>query len=88
MCASAEDDLASFIDSRHVVARAKDRLQRAPCPPLRFVSCEFDGGVLILHGQVPTFFQKQLAQEAVFKLDGVTQVVNQVEVVESSNNGG
>jgi hypothetical protein len=79
MCASADDDLASFIDSRHVVARAKDRLQMAPCPPLGFVSCEFDDGVLILHGQVPSFFQA-----AVLHVEGVAQV----EVVESSNNGG
>ncbi len=52
------------------------------------VTCELSDGVLILHGQVPTFFQKQLAQEAVFDLDGVTQVVNQIEVVGPPNHKG
>jgi osmotically-inducible protein OsmY len=88
MCASAENDLASFIDSCHVVARANERLQMPHYSPVRFVFCEFDDGVLTLRGQVSTFFQKQLAQEAVLHVTGVAQVVNQVEVVEHPNNGG
>ena len=80
MCASVERKECLFI-SEDVVGKAKERLQMAPDYPVRLVSCEFDDGVLILRGQLPTFFQKQLAQEAVSRLDGVTQVVNQVEVV-------
>ena len=86
MCASAEEDLASLSDCRHVVARAKERLQMAPYMSVRNVSCEYDDGVLILRGQVSSFFEKQLAQEAVAKLDGVRQVANQVEVVERPSN--
>jgi len=48
---------------------------------VRRVSCEYDGGMLRLHGCLPTFYHKQLAQEAVADLDGVLQVVNQTEVV-------
>jgi osmotically-inducible protein OsmY len=43
--------------------------------------CEFENGRLVLHGQVPSFYFKQLAQEAVANLDGVRQVVNEIEVI-------
>jgi osmotically-inducible protein OsmY len=43
--------------------------------------CEFDRGRLFLRGQVPSFYLKQLAQEAVAGLEGVDQVVNEIEVV-------
>jgi hypothetical protein len=40
----------------------------------------FDGGLLRMSGRVPTFYHKQLAQEAVANLGGVLQVLNQTEV--------
>ena len=43
--------------------------------------CEFDEGQLTLRGQVPSFYFKQLAQEAVAGLDGVRQVINEIEVI-------
>lgn len=43
--------------------------------------CEHDSGVLRLRGQLPNYYQKQLAQELLFDLDGVDQIVNSVEVV-------
>jgi hypothetical protein len=86
MCVSAAEDLASLLDCRHVVAMAKERLQMASYLPVRDLSCEYDDGVLILRGQVSSFFEKQLAQEAVANLDGVRQVANQVEVVERPSN--
>jgi TPR repeat protein len=87
MCASAKEDRASLVDCPYVVAQAKERLHLAPYMSVRDVSCEYDDGVLILRGQVSTFFEKQLAQEAVAKLDGVQQVASQVEVVERPSNG-
>ena len=68
---------------REVVAAAKDRLQRTSYLSLRKVSCEYDDGVLLLRGRLPSFYHKQLAQEAVAELEGVTQVVNQTEVIPS-----
>jgi osmotically-inducible protein OsmY len=47
----------------------------------RAVSCEYDQGVLVLRGRVPSFYLKQLAQERVTSLDGISKVVNQIEVV-------
>ena len=73
----------TVVDARRngIAVAAKERLQHSSYSSLRDIFCECDDGVLVLRGQVPSFFEKQLAQEAVFKLDGVTQVVNQVEVV-------
>ena len=86
MSASAEgsDSLSIFED---VVAKAQQRLKMAPYPPVRSVSCVYVDGVLFLRGEVPTFFEKQLAQEAVFKLEGVNRVVNEIKVVGSRKSG-
>lgn len=43
--------------------------------------CECDDGSLFLRGQVPSYYIKQLAQEAVADMEGVRQVVNEIEVV-------
>ena len=66
----------------HIVAQAaKDRLRANPHWPVRLVSCECDEGQLFLRGRLSTFFHKQLAQEAVADVDGVTQVINEIEVI-------
>jgi osmotically-inducible protein OsmY len=43
--------------------------------------CEYAGGRLFLRGQVPSFYHKQLAQEAIAEMESVDQVVNEIEVV-------
>jgi len=70
--------LSRSLDSREVVQAAEDRLRP------RFVadvSCEYRDGVLYLHGHSSSFYQKQMAQEVVRRMEGVTAVVNQIEVV-------
>jgi osmotically-inducible protein OsmY len=50
---------------------------------LQDISCECDeAGVLLLQGQLPSFHYKQIAQEVILHLEGIVQVVNQIEVVE------
>jgi len=49
-------------------------------PGLAEVTCERRADVAVLRGQVPTFYLKQLAQEAAAKIDGIQSVVNQVQV--------
>jgi osmotically-inducible protein OsmY len=44
---------------------------------LRFESQE---GRVTLHGTVDSFFQKQMAQEVVRRLDGVDRIENELEV--------
>ncbi|MDA1054669.1 MAG: BON domain-containing protein [Planctomycetota bacterium] len=46
----------------------------------RHLSCNFDDGVLTLRGRVGSYYHKQLAQENVRHVDGVVQVVNEIEV--------
>jgi osmotically-inducible protein OsmY len=65
---------------RDVTEEARDRLRQSPYPLVRLLSCEFDRGVLRLQGRLSSFYQKQLAQEAVIGLSGVREVVNDVAV--------
>lgn len=47
---------------------------------VRAVSCDYDQGVLVLRGRVPSYYCKQLAQETVAHVPGVTEVANAIEV--------
>jgi osmotically-inducible protein OsmY len=46
------------------------------------VTCDYASGVLTLHGDVETYFLKQLAQESVAKLDGIERVRNRIRVTD------
>jgi osmotically-inducible protein OsmY len=63
-----------------IAEAANERLRNSPYRALRAISCEYDQGVLLLRGHVPSFYQKQLAQEAVAAVSGVIEVVNRIEV--------
>ena len=68
-------------DRSHESAEAaRGCLQRSSYYPIRSVSCECRQGVLFLRGPLPTFYLKQLAQEAVAKVKGILQVVNETVV--------
>ncbi|HVC96013.1 MAG TPA: BON domain-containing protein [Pirellulales bacterium] len=67
-----------FIDE--VETRIQDRLSAHGDPALRRLSWHLDSGVLVLSGRLPSFYLKQVAQEAVSHLDEVLQVVNRIEV--------
>ena len=72
------------LPSHEIVQAARDRLRTNPYPTIQELSCECDdNGMLFLRGRLSSFYQKQLAQEAVARLPGVTQVVNQTEVAPS-----
>ena len=62
---------------------AEARFRESSRMALRSICCKAERGVLVLEGQLSTFFQKQLAQEIVANIEGVEQVVNQIEVVSS-----
>ena len=63
------------------VAAVKARLRDVPRLSNQRIWCEFQDGRLFLRGQVPSFYHKQLAQEALADLDGAGQIVNDIEVV-------
>jgi osmotically-inducible protein OsmY len=64
-----------------ISAIAEFRLRASSHTALRRISCKSDQGVLVLEGHVHRFFHKQLAQEIAFNIEGVVQVINQIEVV-------
>ena len=41
---------------------------------------EAESGRVVLQGTVSTYFQKQMAQEALRRIDGVREIENQLEV--------
>jgi osmotically-inducible protein OsmY len=68
-------------DSKKTAETAKHRILHQPHLRMQRIWCECDEGCLFLRGQVPSFYFKQLAQEAVVGMEGVRQVVNEIEVV-------
>ncbi len=46
----------------------------------RELKCDAESGTVVLHGTVKSYFQKQMAQEAVRHVDGVQWIDNQLEV--------
>jgi hypothetical protein len=76
-----ETDCRAPKSSCRVAQAANARLRNSPYPNVQRVLCECsDEGVLFLRGWLPSFYQKQLAQEAVARLPGVTEIVNETEV--------
>lgn len=63
-----------------VVEQAQERLRAVPYASFRHLRYDYRHGLLILRGQVRSYYEKQLAQEAVAGLRGVAQVVNEIEV--------
>ena len=63
-----------------VIEAAQRRLRNSPYRDLHRLTCQYDRGELVLLGEVPNFFHKQMAQVAVAGLEGVKQVVNATEV--------
>jgi osmotically-inducible protein OsmY len=65
---------------QHIAEMAQRRLSQTPYRTIQRLSCQFDGHILTLRGELPSFYQNQLAQEAVAGMEGVERVVNLVEV--------
>jgi osmotically-inducible protein OsmY len=79
--------MIDFVDpappvSHRITALAEARLRASQYSSIRKIFCMFDEGMLVLRGRLPSFFHKQLAQTAVADIQGVTQIVNQIEVLD------
>ena len=55
-------------------------LERNPYIPRRSLHFETDHGRVTLRGVVRSYFQKQMAQEAVRRVDGVDEIANELQV--------
>ncbi len=72
--------LLTVMDAPTIAEMATERLRDSPYKNMRRISCECQHGVLLLRGRLFSFYEKQMAQETVAGIDGVAQVVNEVEV--------
>ena len=76
-----ETTLGSTISTIETADEARQRIRSQPHLAFHRIWCEYAGGRLFLRGQVPSFYHKQLAQEAIAEMESVDQVVNEIEVV-------
>jgi osmotically-inducible protein OsmY len=60
--------------------RVDSAMQANPYLLGRKLRFEAEAGRVTLKGVVNTYFQKQMAQEALRKIDGVTEIENELEV--------
>jgi osmotically-inducible protein OsmY len=68
------------ITEQRLQERIENALTSNPYVPWKSVRCRTDRGQVTLCGRVSSYFQKQMAQEAVRRLDGVRQIENLLEV--------
>lgn len=68
-----------MVDSQLAV-RALTALEQSPYLPRRQVQLEAQQGRVILKGTVRSYFQKQMAQESLRRIEGVEQIENQLQV--------
>jgi osmotically-inducible protein OsmY len=66
--------------SRPLFERIHDALTTNPHVPSHQVRIEAEDGCVVLKGNVSSFFVKQMAQEAVRRVDGVQRIDNLLQV--------
>jgi hypothetical protein len=69
------------VQARTVEGAARARLATTGYPALKAVECSYHDGRMTLRGQVPSYYHKQLAQEALRNATDISQVINRIEVV-------
>jgi osmotically-inducible protein OsmY len=72
--------LLTVMNAPTIAEVAMERLRDSPYKALRRISCECKQGILFLRGRLFSFHEKQVAQESVARVNGVTQVVNEIQV--------
>ena len=60
--------------------RVQDVIDHNPYLSRRKLRCETDKGHVVLRGTVRSYFQKQMAQESVRKIDGIVSIENNLVV--------
>lgn len=76
------DELPQAQREQEITAHINAELGNSSYYAIRRVLCEFRDGILILRGQVPSYFLKQIAQTVVRRgSNGSVRIDNQLEVV-------
>ena len=71
-----------YIDAPHELEELViGALTRSLQLPRRSIDVQFSGDSVTLQGTLASCYQKQLAQEAVLAVEGVTGVHNEIEVI-------
>jgi osmotically-inducible protein OsmY len=70
----------AILDDCRIAEAAMDCLRASRYKVLWRVSCECRLGILFLRGHLFSFHEKQVAQEVVARVNGVAQVVNEIDV--------
>ena len=65
----------------HIATTTLNILRSCQFLELSRLACEVQAGVLIIRGQVSSFYLKQLAQETARKFTGGYRIVNRLEVI-------
>lgn len=79
MAAVSSSSSAKF-DANALVQRLDSAIRGNPHLNGHQVFCSEEGGTVILQGRVRSYYQKQMAQEALRNLEGVERIVNDLEV--------
>lgn len=70
-----------MVTHKTLAERVDSAITTSPYLTGRQLRFETDGGRVILQGVVKTYFQKQMAQEVVRRVEGVEAIDNNLEVV-------
>lgn len=62
-------------------AKISEAINNDPYVGQRQLRFESHDGRVILRGDVTSYYQKQMAQEALRRVDGVSAIENQIEVI-------
>lgn len=68
------------LDAKALVQRLDSAIKGNPHLSGHQVFCSEEGGTVILQGRVRSYYQKQMAQEALRNLEGVERIVNDLQV--------
>ncbi len=78
--ASASSSPFPQLDVNALVHRLDSAIKGNPHLTGHQVFCSEEGGTVILQGRVRSYYQKQMAQEALRNLEGVERIVNDLQV--------
>jgi osmotically-inducible protein OsmY len=75
--------LVEALEAPGLAERVARALRATGYPALRAVEVSAHGGLIVLHGRVPSYYLKQLAQAGALTVPGVQELRNDLEVVRS-----
>ena len=80
MLLQAEPIQLEITKSNDLSDRISNVVARNPFLDTRQIQFTANGNRVVIHGNVETYFKKQMAQEAVRNIEGVKSIDNQLEV--------